>query len=72
MADFHKYGINLRKLDDNKVGISINETTVILKLATLIEIFALLLEKKDLGDTYLKDDFFTIQKYQDLHKNLKR
>jgi glycine dehydrogenase len=72
LADFHKYGINLRKLDDNKVGISINETTVILKLATLVEIFALLLEKKDLGNTYLEDDFFTIQKYQDLHKNLKR
>lgn len=41
LADFHRYGINLRKLDDNHVGISLNETTTILKLATLLEIFAL-------------------------------
>lgn len=60
LADFHRYGINLRKLDDNHVGISLNETTTVLKLATLIEIFALTLEKKDLGQTYLPDDFFTI------------
>ena len=72
VADFHRYGINLRKLDDNHVGISINETTVVLKLATLIEIFALLKEKKDLGESFLDDDFFTIQKYHDLHSGLKR
>jgi glycine dehydrogenase len=60
LADFHKYGINLRKVDDFHVGISLNETTVILKLATVVEIFALLLEKKELGETYLPDDFFTI------------
>ena len=60
LADFHKYGINLRKVDDFHVGISLNETTVVLKLATLVEIFALLLEKKELGESYLPDDFFAI------------
>jgi len=59
-------------LDDNHVGISINETTVIKQLATLIEIFALLKEKKDLGESFLADDFFTIQKYHDLHSGVKR
>jgi len=59
VADFHRYGINLRKLDDHFVGITIKETTNITRLATLIEIFALLLEKKTLGETYLADDWFT-------------
>lgn len=60
VGDFHRYGINLRKLDDHLVGVTLNETTTVFKLATLIEIFALLLDKKDLGQTYLADDFFTI------------
>ena len=72
VSDFHRYGINLRKLDDHKVGISLNETTTIYKLATLIEIFALLLEKKDLGQTWLRDDFFTIQNYNDYGTAMKR
>src|SRR4051812_6932177 len=40
IAEFHKYGINLRKVDDDQVGISFNETTTIVDLDEVIEIFA--------------------------------
>lgn len=72
VADFHKYGINLRKLDDHRVGITLNETTNIVRLATLIEIFAELSEKKEKGATHMSDDFLAKQNYSDVHSSLKR
>ena len=42
ISEFHKYDINLRKINDNEVGITLNETTTIDDLATLIEVFAYL------------------------------
>jgi glycine dehydrogenase len=72
VADFHRYGINLRKINDKQVGISLNETTSIYNLVTLIEIFALLLEKREIGEKYLADNFFELQRYHDVHTSLKR
>lgn len=40
LSEFHKHDINLRKIDENFVSISMNETTTIDDLASLIEIFA--------------------------------
>lgn len=45
LSEFHKYDINLRKVDQNLVGISMNEMTTIDDLATIVEVFALLKEK---------------------------
>ena len=50
LAEFHKYGINLRKIDENLVGISLNEVMNFLDLDELIEIFAELKDVK--GDSY--------------------
>ena len=44
LAEFHKFGINLRKIDENLVGISMNEYTTIKDLAELLEIFAIMKE----------------------------
>ena len=44
LAEFHKFGINLRKIDESTVGISMNEYTTIKDLAELLEIFAILKE----------------------------
>jgi glycine dehydrogenase len=44
ISEFHKYDINLRKISDNLVSVSLNETTTIDDLASLIEIFAHLKE----------------------------
>ena len=41
LAEFHKYGINLRKINEELVGISMNEYTTIGDLAEIIEIFAI-------------------------------
>lgn len=52
LSEFHKHDINLRKISDNLVSLSVNETTTIDDCATLIEIFA-----------YLKDEFSEIGEY---------
>lgn len=44
VSEFHKHEINLRKINENLVSVSINETTTITDLADLIEIFAYLKE----------------------------
>ncbi len=40
VSEFHKYGMNLRVVDDTHVGISINETTNLVDLDEIIEVFA--------------------------------
>lgn len=45
LSEFHKNDINLRKVDDNLTGITINETTTTDDLADVIEIFAYIKEK---------------------------
>jgi glycine cleavage system pyridoxal-binding protein P len=52
LAEFHKFGINLRKIDEDLVGISFNETTGLVDLDEVIEIFAELKDKR-LNNDYL-------------------
>jgi glycine dehydrogenase len=40
VSEFHKYGMNLRRIDDTHVGISFNETTNLVDLDEIIEIFS--------------------------------
>ncbi len=39
LSEFHKFGINLRKVDENLVSISFNETTTLADLDEVVEIF---------------------------------
>ena len=39
-AQFHKYGINIRKVDDDFVSVSFDELSTLYDLDQLIEIFA--------------------------------
>jgi|TARA_B110001450_G_C17624973_1_gene482776 glycine cleavage system pyridoxal-binding protein P len=39
LSEFHKYGINIRKVDNNHVSVSFDEITTLLVLDQLIEIF---------------------------------
>ena len=71
LAEFHKYGINLRKVDENHVGISFNETTSIVDLDELIEIFADL-KGKSHSPGFLSEQFYENKKYKDLPDALKR
>lgn len=65
LAEFHKYGINLRKVDDNVIGISLSELTTMVDLDEIIEVFADLLDKRT-SVTYLTDTFYIDQKYKGL------
>lgn len=58
LAEFHKHSINLRKVDDNLVSISINETTTITDLADLIEVFAWLKDNSLQLGSYLSSERF--------------
>jgi glycine dehydrogenase len=58
ISEFHKHDINLRKVDDRHVSISLNETTTITDLADLIEIFAYLRDLSPKIGSYLSDTHF--------------
>jgi len=45
LAEFHKYGINIRKIDDKYVSISFDEMSTLYDLDELIEIFCGLKKK---------------------------
>jgi glycine cleavage system pyridoxal-binding protein P len=58
ISEFHKNDINLRKVNDNLTGITINETTTIDDLADVIEIFAYIKEKTLEQGNYLSEKRF--------------
>jgi glycine cleavage system pyridoxal-binding protein P len=39
ISEFHKHGINIRKVDDNNVSVSFDEMTTLFDLDHLIEVF---------------------------------
>ena len=47
LSEFHKHGINLRKIDNNHISISFDEITTLYDLNELIDIFVAI--KKDDG-----------------------
>jgi glycine dehydrogenase len=74
LSEFHKHEMNLRKIDDNLISVSINETTTITDLADLIEVFAHLKGKTDemgLG-SYLQEQRFEDIVYRGLPAELNR
>ena len=74
LAEFHKFGINLCKIDDHTVGISMNEYTTIKDLAEIIEIFAILKEcsPEEADEPYLAADFCSADKYRGMPPALAR
>lgn len=71
LSEFHKYGINLRKIDDELVQIAFNETTSIVDLDELIEIFAEL-KGKTVSTGFLSEKFYEVRHYKELPADLKR
>lgn len=74
LAEFHKFGINLRKVDENLVGISMNETMTIKDLAELLEIFAILKEiaPEENDEPYLPADFCNADSFRGMPQKLAR
>jgi glycine dehydrogenase len=70
-SEFHKYGMNLRVVDDTHVGISINETTNLVDLDEIIEVFADL-KQKPTCSSFLSEKFYENRKISELPKNLQR
>ena len=73
VSEFHKFGINIRRIDDSHVGVSFNETNNLIDLDELIEIFADL-KSKTLSSSsgFLTDKFYENRKYNELPKNIAR
>ena len=74
LAEFHKFGINLRKIDESIVGISMNEYTTIKDLAELLEIFAILREvtPEEVDEPYLEPSFCDAKSYRGMPPQLAR
>jgi len=73
LAEFHKIGINLRKIDVNTVGISMNEAVTIDDLSKITEHFAFIKEKKESqADKYLSPQHYEDIRYRLLPNNLRR
>lgn len=72
VSEFHKFGINLRKIDDDLVSISFNETTNLVDLDEIIEIFADIKEKSTPSSNYMTPHFYEDRKYKGLSSALER
>jgi len=74
LAEFHKFGINLRKIDESVVGISMNEYTTIRDLAELLEIFAILkdVSPEEADEPYLESSFCDADSYRGMPSQLAR
>ena len=73
VSEFHKFGINIRRIDDSQVGVSFNETNNLIDLDELIEIFAdLKFKTLSPSSGFLTDKFYENRKYNELPKNLAR
>ena len=70
LAEFHKFGINLRKVDDEHVQIAFNETTTMYDLDEVIEIFAEVKGKRSVIGNYMSDHFYLDKSYKDLNPSL--
>ena len=73
VAEFHKFGINLRRVDDSHVSVSFNETNNLVDLDELLEIFADLKSKPLTPCTgFLTEKFYENRKCNELPKTLAR
>lgn len=71
VSEFHKYGMNLRRIDDRHVGISFNETSSLVDLDEMIEIFSDLKQKQP-STGFLSEAYYQGRKFTELPKGLKR
>lgn len=61
----------MRKIDEEHISISFNETTSMVDLDEIIEIFADLMDKRDSGD-YIPSTFYEDKNYEGLPEELER
>lgn len=71
VSEFHKYGMNLRRICDKYVGISFNETTTLVDLDEIIEVFSDL-KQKPTSSGFLTEEYYQNRKFPELPENLKR
>jgi glycine dehydrogenase len=74
LAQFHKYGINIRKVDNNHVSVSFDEISSLYNLDELIEIFYSLKKNKTMGSTETQIGFehYSDRIYNQVPKELRR
>lgn len=72
LREFQEHGINIARIDDNIVAISMNETTTIQDLTDLIEIFATLTDNSQELGTYVPGDYYENLVYNEYPISLRR
>lgn len=63
LGEFEKYGMNLRKIDDSHVSLAFNETTSLIDLDEIIEIFADL-KGHEPSNGFLANEFYEKRQYR--------
>lgn len=71
LAEFHKYGINIRKISDNKVSVSFDELCTLYDLDQVIEVF-INLKKGMIGGNHVLFEEYENRPYVPMPKELKR
>jgi len=71
LAQFHKHGINLRKINQNHVGIAFDELTTIYDMDKIIDIFASL-KKGSRSSEFTSLEDYEGRKYLPIGDHLKR
>lgn len=71
LAEFHKIGINIRKIDNNTVSLTFDEVTTLFDLDQVIEVF-LNIKRGTISRDYVDFDSYEGRRYTPYPENLAR
>jgi len=71
-AQYHKYGINIRKVDNNTISFSFDEVSNLYDLDQLVEVFASIKKKRFTEANYMPFEHYEGRIYQPMPKELAR
>lgn len=72
LAQFHKYGINIRKVDNNHISISFDELSTLYDVDEMVEIFYQIRKNKISTEDYVPFEHYENRVYKQIPKNIRR
>lgn len=72
LSEFHKFGINLRKIDNNTISLSFDELTNMYDLEQVIELLVSIKKRKFSKDRFMPFEVFEEKKYARVPAEIRR
>jgi len=72
LSEFHKFGINIRKIDNNTIALSFDELTNMFDLEQVIELLVALKKRKFSKDRCMPFEVFEAKKYVRVPSEIRR